>query len=120
MIRVCISFSYLNRPCPKDTFPTPYIDQIIDNYTGGVIFSFMDGFSSYNKIEILPSDQHKMNFIFPWGPFPIEIFLFALKMPMLPSNAPCLMIYMTSRISWNLTSMIYLPICIIESTMLTI
>ena len=47
-IRVCINFRDLNRACPKDNFLTPYIDQIIDNCTGSVIFSFMDGFSGYN------------------------------------------------------------------------
>ena len=62
-IRVCIKFRDLNKACPKDNFPTPHIDQIIDNFAGSVIFSFMDGFSGYNQIEILPSDQHKMAFI---------------------------------------------------------
>ena len=68
-IRVCIDFRDLNKACPKDNFPTPHIDQIIDNYVGSVIFLFMDGFSSYNQIDILPFDQHKMEFIFPWGTF---------------------------------------------------
>ena len=58
-IRICINFWYLNRACPKDNYPTPYIDQIINNYAGSVIFSFMDGFSGYNQIKIIPSDQHK-------------------------------------------------------------
>ena len=66
-IRVCIDFMDFNRACPKDNFPTPYIDQIIDNCARSVIFSFMDGFSGYNQIEILPSDQHKMTFICQWG-----------------------------------------------------
>ena len=43
-IRVCIDFRDLNKACPKDNFPTPHIDQIIDNYARSVIFSFMDGF----------------------------------------------------------------------------
>ena len=68
-IRVCIDFIDLNKACPKDNFPTPHIDQIIDNYAGSVIFSFMDGFSGYNQIEILPTDQHKTTFIYPWGTF---------------------------------------------------
>ena len=58
MIRVCINFIDLNRACPKDNFPTPYIVQIIDNCTGSVIFSFIDGFYDSNQIKILPSDQH--------------------------------------------------------------
>ena len=53
-IRVCIDFQDLNKACPKDNFPTPHIDQIIDNYARSIIFSFMDGFSVYNQIEIIP------------------------------------------------------------------
>ena len=49
-IRVCINFQDLNKVCPKDNFPTPHIDQIIDNCAGSAIFSFMDGFSGYNQI----------------------------------------------------------------------
>jgi hypothetical protein len=59
----------LNKACPKDNYPTPFIDQIIDNCIGNVIFSFMDGFLGYNQIEILPVDQHKTTFIYPWGTF---------------------------------------------------
>ena len=68
-IRVCIDFRGLNKACPKDNFPTSYIDQIIDNCVGSVIFLFMDGFLGYNRIEILPTNQHKTTFIFPWGTF---------------------------------------------------
>jgi hypothetical protein len=68
-IRVCVDYRYLKKACPKDNYPTPFIDQIIDNCAGSVIFSFMDGFSGYNQIEILPTDQHKTAFICPWGTF---------------------------------------------------
>ena len=51
----------------------------MDNCTGSVIFSFMDGFFLYNKIEILPSDQHKMDFIFRRGTFAYRKFPFGLK-----------------------------------------
>ena len=78
-IRVCIDFMDLNKACPKDNFPTPHIDQIIENYAGSVIFSFMDGFSGYNQIEILPSDQHKTTFIFPWGTFAYKKLPFVLE-----------------------------------------
>jgi hypothetical protein len=57
----------------------PFIDQIIDNCAGSVIFSFMDGFSGYNHIEILPADQHKTTFIFPWGTFAYRKLPFSLK-----------------------------------------
>ena len=68
-ITVCIDSWDLNKYCPKDNFLTLHIDQIIDNYAGSVIFSFMDGFSGYNQIEIFPVDQHKTTFRWPWGTF---------------------------------------------------
>jgi hypothetical protein len=66
-IRVCTDFHDLNKACPKDNYPTPFIDQIIDECTSCEAFSFMDGFSGYNQIQIKPEDQHKMAFICPWG-----------------------------------------------------
>ena len=78
-IRVYIDFRDLNKACRKDNFPTPHIDQIIENCVESVIFLFMDGFSGYNQIEILPSDQHKKEFIFPWGTFSYKKLPFGLK-----------------------------------------
>ena len=78
-IRVCINFRDLNKSCPKDNFPTPHIDHIIDNYDESVIFSFMDGFWGYNQIEILPTDQKKATFIFSWGTFAYRKLPFVLK-----------------------------------------
>ena len=49
-ICICTDFCDLNRACPKDNFPTPFIDQILDEYAGSEVFSFMDGFSGYNQI----------------------------------------------------------------------
>ena len=77
--RVCIDFRKLNKYCPKDNFPTLHIDQIIDNFARSIIFSFMDGFSSYNQIEILPTDQYKTTFIFLWGTFAYKKLPFGLK-----------------------------------------
>jgi hypothetical protein len=55
-IRVYVDYRDINKVCPKDNYPTPFIDQIIDNCIGSVIFSFMDGFSGYNQIDISPTD----------------------------------------------------------------
>ena len=52
-IRVCVDYRYINKACPKDNYPTPYIDQIVDDCAGNEIFSFMDGFSGHNQINIL-------------------------------------------------------------------
>jgi hypothetical protein len=58
MIRLCTNLHDLNKACPKDNFPTPFIDQIINECAGCEAFSFMDGFSGYNQIQIQPEDQH--------------------------------------------------------------
>ena len=50
VIRIYTDFHDLNRACPKDNFPTPFIDQILDECAGSEVFSFMDDFSGYNQI----------------------------------------------------------------------
>ena len=78
-IRICTDFRDLNKACPKDNYPTPFIDQIIDACAGSEVFSFMDGFSGYNQIQIKPEDQHKTAFICPWGTFAYKKIPFGLK-----------------------------------------
>jgi hypothetical protein len=79
MIFLCMDFCDLNKAYPKDNFPTPFIDHIVDEYASCEVFSFMDGFSGYNHIRIKPEDQHKTNFIFPWGTFAYRKMPFGLK-----------------------------------------
>ena len=45
---MCVDFRDLNKACPKDNFPLPYIDVLVDNTAGSALISFMDGFSGYN------------------------------------------------------------------------
>ena len=78
-IHVCVDYRDLNKACPKDNYPTPFINQIIDDCARCEVFSFMDGFFGYNQIEILPQDQHKMTFICPWGTFAYKKLPFGLK-----------------------------------------
>jgi hypothetical protein len=78
-IRVCVDYRDINKACPKDKFPTPFVDQIVDDYAGSEIFFLMDGFSGYNQINIVPEDQHKIVFICPWGTFAYQKLPFGLK-----------------------------------------
>lgn len=55
-ILVCVDYWDINRACPKDNYPTPFIDKIIDECTWSEIFSFMDDFYGYNQINILPAN----------------------------------------------------------------
>lgn len=45
---ICIDFIDLNKGCPKDSYPFPRIDLIIDATFGHKLLSFMDAFSGYN------------------------------------------------------------------------
>jgi hypothetical protein len=45
---MCTDFRDLNKACPKDDFPLPKIDLIMDQTTGHEMLSLMDGFSGYN------------------------------------------------------------------------
>jgi hypothetical protein len=78
-ICVCVDYRDINKACPKDNYPTPFIDQIVDDCVGSEIFSLMNHFSGYNQINILPMDQHKTAFIFPWGTFTYRKLPFSLK-----------------------------------------
>jgi hypothetical protein len=69
----------MNKSCPKHNFPTPFIDQILDDCVGSEVFYFMDKFSRYNQIQIKPEDQHKTTFICPWGTFAYQKMSFILK-----------------------------------------
>ena len=74
-----MDFCDLKKACPKYNFPTPFIDHIIDECAGCEFFSFMDGFSGYNQIQIKPKDQHNTTFICPWGTFAYKKMDFGLK-----------------------------------------
>jgi hypothetical protein len=74
-----MDFQDLNKYYPKDNFPTSFIDQILDECAGSEIFSFMDGFSGYNQIQIRLEDQHKTYFICPSGTFAYKKIPFGIK-----------------------------------------
>ncbi|XP_074324191.1 uncharacterized protein LOC141661112 [Apium graveolens] len=61
--RVYIDFTDLNKATPKDYYPLPTIDQLVDATAGNVLFSFLDAFSKYNQIKLAPEDQAKTTFI---------------------------------------------------------
>ena len=46
--RMCVDYTSLNKACPKDHFPLPCIDQIVDSTSGCKILSFLDAYSSYH------------------------------------------------------------------------
>ena len=76
---MCIDFTDLNKACPKDSFPLPHIDMLVDATVGHELLSFMDTFSCYNQILMHPDDQEKMAFITKRGIFCYKVMPFGLK-----------------------------------------
>ena len=65
--RVCVDYTDLNDACPKDSFPLPLIDQIVDASARHDMLSFLDTFSGYHQIPMHPPDAEKTSFITPHG-----------------------------------------------------
>nr|XP_016457610.1 PREDICTED: uncharacterized protein LOC107781424 [Nicotiana tabacum] len=54
--RMCVDFTDLNKACPKDSFPLPYIDQLIDATARHELLSFLDAYSGYSQIMTAEED----------------------------------------------------------------
>ena len=78
-VRVCVDFRDLNKASPKDDFPLPHIDMLVDSTAGHPMLSFMDGFSGYNQILMALEDMEKTSFITEWGTYCYRVMPFGLK-----------------------------------------
>jgi ribonuclease HI/transposase InsO family protein len=78
-IRVCVDFRDLNKACPKDDFPLPITEMMIDAITEYKVFSFMDGSSGYNQIKMAPEDAIHTAFRTPKGIYCYNVMPFGLK-----------------------------------------
>jgi hypothetical protein len=77
--RVCVDYTSLNKHYPKDPFPLPRIDQIINSTAGCARLSFLDAYSGYNQIKLKKEDEEKTAFITPYGVFCYQVMPFGLK-----------------------------------------
>ena len=77
--RMCTDYTDLNKACPKDPYPLPCIDKLVDNSAGYRYLSFMDAYSGYNQIPMLPSDQDKTAFVTDFGVYCYTVMPFGLK-----------------------------------------
>ena len=65
--RVCVDFTDLNKACPKDPFPLPHIDAMVDATSGHEMLTFMDASSGFQQIQMEPEDQEATAFMTPTG-----------------------------------------------------
>ena len=76
---MCVDFTDLNNACPRDSFPIPKIDQLMDSMVGHKLLTFMDAFSGYNQIQIAEEDQEKIAFITSQWLYCYRVMPFGLK-----------------------------------------
>ena len=76
---MCIDFKDLNKVCPKDSFPMPKIDQLVDATVGHPRMSFLDAFQGYHQIPLALDDQEKTTFVTPIGNYHYKVMPFGLK-----------------------------------------
>jgi hypothetical protein len=67
--RMCIDFTSLNKACPKDNFPLPRIDKIVNSAAGCKVMSLLDCFSGYHQIYMKKEDKASTSFITPFGTY---------------------------------------------------
>ena len=77
--RMYVDFTDLNRACPKDSYPLPWIDTLVDSTVRHELLSFMDAFSGYNQIKMKEEDQEKTSFMTSQGLFCYKVMPFGLK-----------------------------------------
>jgi hypothetical protein len=60
---MCIDYISLNKACPKDPFPLPRIDQIVDSTSGCNLLCFLDAYSGFHQIPMSREDEENTIFI---------------------------------------------------------
>ena len=77
--RMCVDFTDLNRACPKDSYPLPWIDTLVDSTVRHQLLSFMDAFFGYKQIKLNEVDQEKTSFVISQGLFCYKVMPFGLN-----------------------------------------
>ena len=80
--RMCVDYTDLNKACPKDSFPLPKIDRLVDSTAGHALMSFTDAYSGFHQIPLWEEDQEKTAFVTEQGLYCYKVMPFGLK------NAP--------------------------------
>ncbi|GKV48259.1 hypothetical protein SLEP1_g55083 [Rubroshorea leprosula] len=60
--RMCIDYTNLNDACPKDCYPMPNIDKLVEAASGNERLSLLDAYSGYHQVPMAPEDEEKTSF----------------------------------------------------------
>nr|KYP42541.1 Retrovirus-related Pol polyprotein from transposon 297 family [Cajanus cajan] len=77
--RMCTDYTNLNKACPKDAYPLPNIDRLVDGAAGHRLLTFLDAYSGYNQIRMHPQDEEKTAFITDSANYCYRVMPFGLK-----------------------------------------
>ena len=77
--RMCVDYTDLNKACPRDAYPLPNIDRLVDGATGNKMLSFLDAYSRYNQIPMAASHMNKTAFITDDANYFYRVMPFGLK-----------------------------------------
>nr|KYP65247.1 Transposon Ty3-I Gag-Pol polyprotein [Cajanus cajan] len=75
----CTDYTDLNKACPKDAYPLPHIDTLVDGAAGHQRLSFLDAYSGYNQIPMYPPNEGKTAFITDSANFCYKVMSFGLR-----------------------------------------
>lgn len=81
-IRVCVNTKKLNAASIRDHYPLPFTEHVLGRIAGSECYSFLDGFSGYNQVQIKLEDRPKTTFSTEWGIYAYRV------MPFVLTNAP--------------------------------
>jgi hypothetical protein len=76
---MCVDYTGFNKACPKDPFPLPRIDQVINSTAGSELLCFLDAYSGYHQIKMKETDQLATSFVTPYGTYCYVTMPFGLK-----------------------------------------
>jgi len=77
--RMYVDFTDLNKACPKDSYPLPRINTLVNSTARHQLLSFMDAFFSYNQIKLSEADQENTSFVTSQRHFCYKVMPFGLK-----------------------------------------
>jgi hypothetical protein len=78
-LRMCIDYTILNKACPKDPYPLPRIDQIVDSTSGCDLLSFLDAYSGFHQIQMSREDRKHTAFVTVDGLYCYVVMPYGLK-----------------------------------------
>ena len=77
--RMCVDYTNLNKACPRDAYPLPNIDRLVDGAAGSGTLSLLDAYSGYNQILMAKDDAIKTAFITEEANLYYKVMPFGLK-----------------------------------------